>query len=73
MAKITVKQLEALTAADDGKVLRDDGGLVGRVRAGARGVTVAFRFEFKLDGRKRDCVLLPCKAKGRSGGGGAAA
>lgn len=57
MAKITVKQLEALTAADDGKVLRDDGGLVGRVRAGARGVTVAFRFEFKLDGRKRDCAV----------------
>lgn len=57
MAKITVKQLEALTAADDGKVVRDDGGLVGRVRAGVRGVTVAFRFEFKMDGRKRDCAV----------------
>lgn len=57
MAKIAVKTLEALTAADNGKVLRDDGGLVGRVRAGVRGVTVAFRFEFKLDGRKRDCAV----------------
>lgn len=54
MAKLTVKQLEALTDADDGKTLREDGGLVAKVRAGVRGVTALFRYEFKLDGVKRD-------------------
>lgn len=54
MTKLTVKQLEALTDADDGKTLREDGGLVAKVRAGVRGVTVLFRYEFKLDGAKRD-------------------
>lgn len=34
MAKLTAKQLEALTASDDGKTLREDGGLVAKVRAG---------------------------------------
>ncbi|MEW3655125.1 Arm DNA-binding domain-containing protein, partial [Pseudomonas aeruginosa] len=29
-------------------------GLVAKVRAGVRGVTVLFRYEFKLDGVKRD-------------------
>ncbi|MEF2031699.1 tyrosine-type recombinase/integrase [Pseudomonas aeruginosa] len=57
MAKLTAKQLEALTATDDGKTLREDGGLVARVRAGVRGVTVQFRYEFKLDGLKRDQSL----------------
>lgn len=54
MAKLTAKQLEALTTADDGKTLRESGGLVAKVRAGVRGVTVLFRYEFKLDGTKRD-------------------
>ncbi|EPF1479375.1 tyrosine-type recombinase/integrase [Pseudomonas aeruginosa] len=54
MAKLTAKQLEALTSVDDGKTLREDGGLVAKVRAGIRGVTVLFRYEFKLDGAKRD-------------------
>ncbi|MCL7944068.1 site-specific integrase [Marinobacter sp. ATCH36] len=54
MAKLTVRQLESLTDADDGRTLREDGGLVGKVRAGVRGITVLFRYEFKLDGRKHD-------------------
>lgn len=54
MAKLTAKQLEALTSTDDGKTLREDGGLVAKVRAGVRGVTILFRYEFKLDGTKRD-------------------
>lgn len=54
MAKLTAKQLEALTSADDGKTLREDGGLVAKVRAGVHGVTVLFRYEFKLAGTKRD-------------------
>ncbi|MGV8664244.1 tyrosine-type recombinase/integrase, partial [Pseudomonas aeruginosa] len=54
MAKRTAQQLEALTVADEGKLLRVDGGLVPTFRAGVRGVTVLFRYEFKLDGAKRD-------------------
>ena len=57
MSKLTAKQLEALTASDEGKILREDGGLVARVRAGVRGVTVQFRYEFKQDGLKRDQSL----------------
>jgi len=57
VAKLTAKQLEALTSADDGRILREDGGLVARVRAGVRGVTVQFRYEFKQDGLKRDQSL----------------
>lgn len=54
MAKLTFRQLESLTEADDGKTLREDGGIVGKVRAGVRGITVLFRYEFKLNGRKHD-------------------
>ena len=57
MAKLTAKQMEALTTADDGRILREDGGLVAKVRAGVRGVTVQFRYEFKHDGMKRDQSL----------------
>lgn len=52
MSKVTIKQLEALTDQDDGKVFREDGGLVAEVRAGVRGITVQFSYEFKLDGAR---------------------
>ncbi|EMH4468145.1 Arm DNA-binding domain-containing protein, partial [Pseudomonas aeruginosa] len=52
MSKVTIKQLDALTAQDDGKVFREDGGLVAEVRAGVRGITVQFSYEFKLDGAR---------------------
>lgn len=57
MNKLTVKELEALQVSDDGRTLREDGGIVARVRAGVKGITVAFRFEFKLEGVKRDHAL----------------
>lgn len=57
MAKLTIEQLESLSPADDGKTLREDGGIVAKVRAGVRGVTVQFRYEFKLGGIKRDYRL----------------
>lgn len=34
--------------------LREEGGLTAKVRAGVRGVTVLFRYEFKMGGVKRD-------------------
>lgn len=52
MSKVTIKQLEALTAQDDGKVFREDGGLVAEVRVGVRGITIQFSYEFKLDGAR---------------------
>ncbi|MFL9923707.1 tyrosine-type recombinase/integrase [Herbaspirillum lusitanum] len=57
MSKITVKGLESFTIEDDGRTIREDGGLVGRVRSGPRGITVLFRYEFKLQGDKRDYAL----------------
>lgn len=57
MSKITVKELEALSPGDGGRTLREDGGIVGRVRAGKRGVSVLFRYEFKLGIDKKDHSL----------------
>lgn len=57
MSKITNRELEALIAANDGRIFREDGGIVERVRAGKRGVTVSFRYEYKLGGSKRDHAL----------------
>lgn len=57
MVKLTAKRLEAFTADDHGTVLREDGGLVAKIRAGVRGVTILFRFEFKHEGVKRDLSL----------------
>ncbi|WP_409322932.1 tyrosine-type recombinase/integrase, partial [Pseudomonas putida] len=57
MAKLTAKKLEAFKANDHGTILREDGGLVAKVRAGVRGVTILFRFEFKHEGVKRDLSL----------------
>lgn len=54
---LTAKKLEAFTANDHGTILREDGGLVAKVRAGVRGVTILFRFEFKHEGVKRDLSL----------------
>lgn len=57
MARITIKELEALKSDDDGRVLREDGGLTGKVRVGVRGITVLFRYEYKSEGRKKDIRL----------------
>lgn len=57
MTLITVKQLRGFTDADDGRVLRESGGVVGKVRRGVRGVTVLFRYEYKLGGKKCDYRL----------------
>jgi integrase len=54
MSKITIKELEALAPTDHNRIIREEGGLVGKVRAGVRGVTVLFRYEFWLEGVKRD-------------------
>lgn len=57
MSKINVKELKSLTEEDHGNTLRETGGLVGRVRSGVNGVTVIFRYEIWLHGKKRDYAL----------------
>lgn len=54
MAKITVRELESLTLEDNGKTLRDDGNLIGKVIARQKGVSVSFYYRFKWDGKFKD-------------------
>jgi len=57
VSRITALALDRLTPADDKRILREDGGIVGRVRAGKKGVTVWFRYDTKLAGKKHDYSL----------------
>jgi integrase len=57
MVKLAIKTLEALTPADAGRTLHDEGGLRGKVRASAkaeRGVSVTFQYRYRWEGRWRD-------------------
>lgn len=55
MPKLQPKQLEAQRAGDNGKTLRDDGGLFGRVRAKANGtVSISFYYRYRFDGKLKD-------------------
>jgi integrase len=64
MSKLTVKQLEALTAESHGKTLREEGNLAGKVIARAKGVTVTFSYRFKWEGKPKDfaCGTWPSKS-----------
>lgn len=44
MTKLTAKELESLDANDAGRVLREDGGLSGKVQLKKKGITVAFYY-----------------------------
>ncbi|SPK72653.1 Phage integrase (fragment) [Cupriavidus taiwanensis] len=57
MAKLTIKEREALTPADIGRTVRDGDGLSGRVRANARaegGVSVTFTYRYRWEGKYRN-------------------
>lgn len=54
MAKITVRELESLTAEDHGRTIRDDGNLLGKVIARRKGVSVSFYYRFKWEGKFKD-------------------
>lgn len=56
MGKLTVKQLESLTADDVGRKLFDGDGLYGRVRTQKAGVVVTFEYRFTLRGTTRTAV-----------------
>lgn len=47
IAKITIKELESLTANDAGRILREDGNLPGRVSVRKDGVSVSFFYRYR--------------------------
>ena len=54
MSKLTTKELEALTAEEAGKRLRDGGNLIGTVRATSKGISVLFRWRYRFEGKTKD-------------------
>jgi len=64
VSKLTVKQLEALTADDHGKSIREDGNLIGKIAARQKGVVVTFYHRFKWEGQLKDftCGTWPKKS-----------
>jgi hypothetical protein len=61
MAKLTQLEMEALTAQDTGKTLREEGNLVGKVRLRKGTVVVAFEYRYKTGGKGRSvaCGIWP--------------
>lgn len=57
MAKLTVKELQALTAADSGKKIRDEGGLIGTVRIGTGGASVYFDWRYRFEGKVKQIAV----------------
>ena len=52
MVKLTQRALEAVSASQSGAVLRDEGGLFGKVRAkvdGAVGISFYYRYRYRFD------------------------
>lgn len=64
MPRLTIKKLEALTAADIGTRLTDDHSLYGLVKGKGERVSVMFRFRYRFDGKFRDytCGTWPGKS-----------
>lgn len=55
MAKLTQRALEAIRPDQAGTVVRDEGGLLGRVRVkSAGGITVSFYYRYRFDGKSKD-------------------
>ena len=49
MAKLTAKELEALTEQDVGIIIRDEGSLAGRVSLRKKGIAIPFYFQFRWE------------------------
>ncbi len=50
-------QLLKLTAADNGRTLRDGSGLSGKVHVGRKGISVHFRYRYRFGGASREMPL----------------
>ena len=57
MAKLTIKELEALTNVDAGKTLYEDGGIRGEVRSNQSGITVAFSYRYRFNSKTKEVRL----------------
>lgn len=53
MAKLTVKELQAIGTERAGEKIRDEGGLVGVIRARTEGVSVKFDWRYRFGGKVR--------------------
>jgi len=64
MAKITIKELESLTANDAGRILREDGNLAGRISVRKGGVSVSFFYRYRRGDQNKEyaCGTWPCKS-----------
>lgn len=67
MSKLTVKELDALTSANIGQTIHDDGGLRGKVRTNGKsknGVSVTFVFRYKWNTKTKDfsCGTWPSES-----------
>lgn len=60
MAKITIKELESLTANDAGRILREDGNLAGRISVRKDGVSVSFFYRYRWGEQNKEyaCGVL---------------
>jgi hypothetical protein len=60
MAKITIKELESLTANDAGRILREDGNLAGRISVRKDGVSVSFFYRYRWGDQNKEyaCGVL---------------
>lgn len=54
---ISERVLLKLTAADHNRVLNEGSGLSGKVRAGAKGISVHFRYRYRFQGEPREMTL----------------
>jgi len=55
MAKLTQRTLEAIRPDQAGTTVRDEGGLLGRVRVkAAGGITISFYYRYRFDGKSKD-------------------
>ncbi|MCL2591580.1 MAG: integrase arm-type DNA-binding domain-containing protein [Betaproteobacteria bacterium] len=57
MGKLTVKELEPLSGEDNGKKLREDGGLIGIVRQGTGGISVYFNWRYRAEGKVKQTFV----------------
>lgn len=64
MAKITIKELESLTADDAGRILREDGNLAGRISVRKDGVSVSFFYRYRWGNQNKEyaCGTWPRKS-----------
>ena len=64
MAKLTAKELEALTKQHAGIIIRDEGSLAGRVSLRKKGIAIPFYFQFRWEGiyTRFSCGTWPNKS-----------